>query len=192
MKRRAVLLGLAPFAAGAHAQSGVWPEWQGRYEGSLRFYRAIPLEDIYPPPNNNPHAEEQEDLRPIKIAFSIDVDGGLPSVWLRIDGGPMQTADTGETLRFSRLIAGVASMIGASSSIAPRTATLAVRPDSLGTEALFTFADGSFWRRHFNARFTAAGAELIVWVFDAAGTRARTWRGAAIRQASNYVGRGPT
>ena len=51
-------------------------------------------------------------------------------------------------------------------------------PGSLGTEALFSHADGSFWRRHFNARFTPAGGDVIVWVFDAAGTRARTWRGA--------------
>jgi hypothetical protein len=33
-------------------------------------------------------------------------------------------------------------------------------------------------------RFTPAGADMIVWVFDAAGTRARTWRGSAIKQKS--------
>jgi hypothetical protein len=54
---------------------------------------------------------------------------------------------------------------------------MTLQPDALGTEALFAFADGSFWRRHVNVRFTPTGADLIVWVFDANGTRARTWRG---------------
>jgi hypothetical protein len=93
----------------------------------------------------------------------------------------MQTAYKGEALRFSPLIDGFASLIGAQAQPAPRSASLTVRPDSLGTEALFSHADGSFWRRHFNARFTPAGAEVIVWVFDAAGTRARAWRGSAVR-----------
>ncbi len=180
--RRAILLGAMPFAAAAHAQSGVWPEWEGRYAGALSFYRSIPLEDIYPPPAN-PHVDH-EDPKPFGVFFSIDVDEGLPSVWLRIDGGPMQTAELGETLRFSRLVAGVASLIGAQSKPAPRSATLTVRPDALGTEALFTFADGSFWRRHFNVRFTSTGADVIIWVFDAHGTRARTWRGSAVRQSA--------
>ena len=95
----------------------------------------------------------------------------------------MQTAYEGETLRFAPLIDGFAALIGAEAHPAPRSATLTVRPDSLGTEALFNHADGSFWRRHFNARFTPAGADVIVWVFDAAGTRARTWRGSAVRDA---------
>ena len=86
----------------------------------------------------------------------------------------------GETLRFGPLIAGVAKLIAAQARPEPRSATLTLRPDSLGTEALFAFADGSFWRRHFNVRFTPTGADLIVWVFDANGTRARTWRGSAI------------
>ena len=72
----------------------------------------------------------------------------------------------------------------------PRSATLTVQPDSLGTEALFAYADGSFWRRHFNVRFTPTGADLIVWVFDADGTRARTWRGSVLRARGQ--GRGPT
>ena len=94
----------------------------------------------------------------------------------------MQTAERGETLHFGRLIAGFASLTSAQAHPLPRSATLTVLADSVGTEALFTHADGSFWRRHFNARFTPTGADLIVWVFDAAGTRARTWRGSAVRQ----------
>jgi hypothetical protein len=94
----------------------------------------------------------------------------------------MQTAEAGETLRFAPLIDGVAALAGAAARPTPRSATLIVRPDSLGTEALFSFADGSFWRRHFNARFTSTGADVIIWVFDAAGTRARTWRGSTIKR----------
>ncbi len=178
--RRAILFAGLPFAALAQAQSGVWPEWQGTYSGALRFYRSIPLEDIYPPPAK-PHVDH-EDTSPFGLYFSIRTDDGLPSIWLRIDGGPMQTTEVGETLRFAPPIDGVATLAGAAAKPAPRTATLMVRPDSLGTEALFTFADGSFWRRHFNARFTSAGADVIVWVFDAAGTRARTWRGSTVKR----------
>ena len=65
----------------------------------------------------------------------------------------------------------------------PRSASVTVRPNQLGTEALFTHADGSFWRRYFTATFTPAGADVILWVFDATGTRARTWRGSTVRRA---------
>jgi len=178
--RRALLLSSLPFAAGAYAQSGVWPEWQGSYVGALRFYRSIPLEDIYPPPAN-PHVDH-EDTSPFGVYFTVRTEDDLPVIWLRIDGGPMQTSEAGETLRFAPLMNGVASLSGMQGKPAPRAATLHVRPDSLGTEALFNFADGSFWRRHFNARFTPTGADVIVWVFDAAGTRARTWRGSTVKQ----------
>ncbi len=53
--RRALLgAGAALLAAGreARAQSGLWPEWIGSYDGAARFYRSIPLEDIYPPPKD--------------------------------------------------------------------------------------------------------------------------------------------
>jgi len=50
------------------------------------------------------------------------------------------------------------------------------------TEALFAHSDGSFWRRHFTVRFTPAGGDVILWVFDAAGTRARTWRGSSVKR----------
>lgn len=180
MRRRRFLAG-APFlvAAGAHAQSGLWPEWLGSYAGALRFHRSIPLEDIYPPPER-PHVD-LDDRAPFAVYFSIRAEDGGAVIWLRVDGGPMQTAYQGETLRFSRLIEGVASLLSAQARPAPRSASLTVRPDSLGTEALFSHADGSFWRRHFNVRFTPGGADVIVWVFDAAGTRARTWRGSAVR-----------
>ena len=102
-----------------------------------------------------------------------------------------QTTFDGETLRFGPVLAGVARLISAQARPKPRVATMTLRPDSLGTEALFAFADGSFWRRHFNVRFTPTGADVILWVFDANGTRARTWRGSAVRQTP-YAGRAPT
>ena len=164
----------------AQAQSGLWPEWLGLYAGAVRFYRSIPLEDIYPPPEH-PHVD-LDDLNPFAVYFSLRLEDGGAVVWLRIDGGPMQTTWQGETLRFGPTIDGLAPLIGAQAMPTPRSASLLVRPDSVGTEALFSHADGSFWRRHFTARFTASGADLIVWVFDAAGTRARTWRGSAVRR----------
>jgi hypothetical protein len=164
----------------AWAQSGIWQEWIGSYTGALAFYGSIPLEDIYPPPRH-PHVD-LDDRTPFGAAVQVGLQDGGAVVWLRIDGGPMQTAATGETLRFGPLFDGLAHLVDAEARPAPRTATLTAHPDSLGTEALFTYADGSFWRRHFNMRFTPAGADLIVWVFDAAGTRARTWRGTAIKQ----------
>jgi hypothetical protein len=183
MRRRRLLVGAGTallLAPELRAQSGLWPEWLGSYAGAMRFYRSIPLEDIYPPPEH-PHVD-LDDPAPFAVYFSIRAEDGDAIVWLRIDGGPMQTPDAGETLRFSPLAGGVASLIGAQAHPVPRSATLTVRPDALGTEALFSHADGSFWRRHFNVRFTPTGGDLIVWVFDAAGTRARTWRGSAIRQ----------
>jgi hypothetical protein len=196
MRRRAVLLALplmGPLVpATVRAQSGLWPEWLGAYGGALRFYRSIPLEDIYPPPKE-PHVDH-EDPAPFAVYFTLRAEDGGASVWLRIDGGPMQTSAEGETLKFGPTMAGVAKMIAAEGKPEPRAATLTLRPDSLGTEALFSFADGSFWRRHFNVRFTKAGADLIVWVFDAHGTRARTWRGSALRvpAAPVQAGRAPT
>ena len=65
-------------------------------------------------------------------------------------------------------------------------ATLFAQSDN----TLFNHADGSFWRRHFTIRFTPTGGDVIVWVFDAAGTRARTWRGSVLRVQGQ--GRGPT
>ena len=182
MMERRQLLGAGAsllLASRARAQSGLWPEWLGSYTGAVRFYRSIPLEDIYPPPAH-PHVD-LDDHAPFAVYFAIRAVDGAAVVWLRIDGGPMQTTYQGETLRFGSLIDGFAALIGAQAQPAPRSASLTVRPDSLGTEALFSHADGSFWRRHFNARFTPAGADVIVWVFDAAGTRARTWRGSVVR-----------
>ena len=106
---------------------------------------------------------------------------GRPEVRLRIDGGPMQTAESGEILRFATPFGGVAPMLASLGSYGPRSATLTVGPNLLGTEALFAHADGSFWRRHFTVRFTPDGGDLILWIFDAAGTRARTWRGTSVR-----------
>ena len=181
MNRRTFLLAALPFASAAKAEAGLWPEWLGDYAGAVRFYRSIPLQDIYPPPAR-PHVDH-DDRDPFAVHFSIRTEDDGAVVWLRVDGGPMQTAEMGETLRFGFMDKGVALLASAEGRTRPRSASLAVRPDSLGTEALFSHADGSFWRRHFNVRFTPAGADLIVWVFDAAGTRARTWRGSAIKRA---------
>jgi hypothetical protein len=181
MLTRRTFLMAAPFVvSSAKAQSGVWQEWLGTYNGALAFYGSMPLEDIYPPPAN-PHVD-LDDRTPFGAAFRVGLQDGGAVVWLRIDSGPMQTTTAGETLRFGSASNGLAQLLDADAKPVPRSATLTVRPDSLGTEALFNYADGSFWRRHFNMRFTSAGADMIVWVFDAEGTRARTWRGSAIKQ----------
>ena len=90
--------------------------------------------------------------------------------------------ERGETMVFGPVTDGVAMLSSADARALPRTASLTVRPNQLGTEALFTHADGSFWRRHFTATFTPASADVILWVFDATGTRARTWRGSTLRR----------
>jgi hypothetical protein len=184
MIERRALLGAAASSllAGraARAQSGLWPEWIGSYDGAARFYRSIPLEDIYPPPKD-PHVD-LDDRNPFGVHFDIRETDGVAVVWLRIDSGPMQTADGGESLRFTPLIDGVALLASADARHGPRSATLTVQRDLLGTEALFAHSDGSFWRRHFTVRFTPAGGDVILWVFDAAGTRARTWRGSSVKR----------
>jgi hypothetical protein len=182
MLPRRTLLMAAPFAwSKAQAQSGARQERLGTYSGALAFYGSMPLEDIYPPPKK-PHVD-LDDRAPFAIAFRLGLQDGGAIVWLRIDGGPMETSMAGETLRFGIPVDGLAHLVEAQATPAPRSATLTVRPDSIGTEALFSHDDGSFWRRHFNVRFTPAGADVIVWVFDAEGTRARSWRGSTIRQA---------
>ena len=183
---RRILLGAgAAFlpALAARAQSGLWPEWIGSYDGAARFYRSIPLEDIYPPPKE-PHVD-LDDPAPFGVHFEIRTIDGLPAIRLRIDSGPMQTTESGELLVFGPLIDGVAVLASNESRHGPRSATLTVGRDLLGTEALFAHADGSFWRRHFTVRFTPTGGDIILWVFDAAGTRARTWRGSAVKRGSS-------
>jgi len=164
-----------------HAQSSLRGEWLGRYEGAARFYRSLPLNDIYPSPRE-PHVD-RDDPAPFDVHFEIRAIDDLPSIRLRIDTGPMQTAGNGELLRFGPLIDGVAVLASNESRHGPRSATLTVDRNLLGTDALFAHADGSFWRRHFTVRFTPTGGDIILWIFDAAGTRARTWRGSALRQA---------
>jgi len=167
-------------APAARAQYAPWPDWLGTYAGAASFYRSIPLEDIYPPPKTP--RMDFDDRTPFGVHFSVHSVDGVGVVWLRIDGGPMQTSEQGETLRFGALIDGVALLASTDARPAPRSATLTVRGNQLTTEALFAHADGSFWRRHFTANFTSAGADVILWVFDAAGTRARTWRGSTVRR----------
>lgn len=162
------------------AQYAQWPDWLGAYSGAARFHRSIPLEDIFPPPKNP--AVDLDDRTPFGVQFAIHTVDGSAAVWLRIDAGPMQTAEEGESLRFSTLVDGVALLTAADARPSPRSATLTVRPNQAATEALFVHADGSFWRRHFTATFTTVGADIILWIFDAAGTRARTWRGSTVRR----------
>lgn len=179
-RRDLLLLATLPLGRPAAAQSGLWPEWLGDYAGALSFYRSIPLEDIYPPPEH-PHVD-LDDPRPFAVWFALSLEDQNPVVWLRIDGGPMETSEDGETLRFGLMDKGVALLTATQGRPRPRSASLTARPDWVGTEALFSFADGSFWRRHFTARFKPGGADVIVWVFDAAGTRARTWRGSTVKR----------
>jgi hypothetical protein len=160
---------------------GLWPDWIGSYDGAARFYRSIPLEDIYPPPKD-PHVD-LDDRTPFALHFDIRAVDGLPVIWLRIDSGTLQTAESGETLRFGPLLDGVAVLSSADARHGPRSATLTVGRDLLSTEALFVHADGSIWRRHFTVRFTPSGGDVILWVFDAAGTRARTWRGSSVKRS---------
>ena len=169
-------------ASPARAQlTPIPPGWLGRYDGAARFYRSIPLEDIYPPPRE-PHVD-LDDPAPFAVHFELAMTDDRPETRLRIDGGPMQTADSGEILRFATPFGGFATMLASLGRYGPRSATLTVGRDLVGTEALFAHADGSFWRRHFTVRFTETGGDLILWVFDAAGTRARTWRGSSVKAA---------
>lgn len=170
--------GLAAASPAPRARAQLTPipaEWLGRYDGAARFYRSIPLEDIYPPPKE-PHVE-RDDPAPFAVHVELALAESRPEIRLRIDGGPLQTADGGEILRFATPFGGIAPMLASLGAHGPRSATLTVGRDLVGTEALFVHADGSFWRRHFTVRFTATGGDLILWIFDAAGTRARTWRG---------------
>lgn len=173
--------GLLLAAPSAHAQSVQWTDRLGTYSGTARFYRSIPLEDIVPPPTSP--RQEYGDASPFAVQFAVRSVDDRPAVWLRIDGGPMQTDEVGETMFFGPVTNGVASLRAADARAMPRSASLTVRPNQLGTSALFSHADGSFWRRYFTASFTSAGADVILWVFDATGTRARTWRGTTVRRA---------
>lgn len=172
--------GLLLAAPAAHARPVPWGDWLGTYSGTARFYRSIPLEDIVPPPPSP--RQEFGDASPFAVQFAVRSVDDRPAIWLRIDGGPMQTDETGETMFFGTVTGGVALLRSADARAMPRSASLTVRSNQLGTEALFTHADGSFWRRYFTATFTSAGADVILWVFDATGTRARTWRGSTVRR----------
>jgi hypothetical protein len=177
----AASLVVLPASLRASDEPAVKIEWLGNYSGTLGFHASLPLEDISPPPAH-PHVDT-DDRTPFAISFGLHIESDGPIVWLRIDAGPMLTAAAGETLRFGPLAGGLARLVATDSKPAPRDATLTIGPTSFGTEALFDYSNGRFWRRHFNVRFTPAGADMIVWVFDADGTRARTWRGSATKRA---------
>ena len=178
--RRPLLIASGSIFAASTAFAQVRDEWLGVYEGAVIFRRSLPLEDIQPP-SSTPRPDP-DDRKPIALRLRLRHESDGIAIDTRIADGPMQTADAGETLHFGALSGGTANLAGSEASTALRAATLLVRPDSLGTEALFSHADGSFWRRHLNLKFTPAGAEVILWVFDAEGTRARTWRGEVVRR----------
>ncbi|MFZ5779090.1 MAG: hypothetical protein ACOY4R_02635 [Pseudomonadota bacterium] len=183
MIHRRALLGasaLLPLAAAAQAHPGLRPGWPGRYHGEVRLHGVLPLEgaDL---PSGNP-ATGAGANKPFAIHFEIRAEIPGPEIWLRMDDGMLQTPEAGETLRFAPLIDGVAVLASAESAYPPRSATLTVQPELLSTEALFVHADGTFWRRHFTVRFRDGGGDVIFWVFDAAGTRARTWRGTSSKR----------
>jgi hypothetical protein len=182
MKRRALLLGAAPplAATAARADPDLREAWLGSWRGSIAFHRSLPLEDVHLPPRTP--KVETDDKNPIPFEVTLSAKGGQPTVRTRIDGGPMQTAGNGETLVFASLKDGAAVLASGALQGGAHTASLTVRPDAVGTEALYRHAAGGFWRRHINLRFVAGKAEVIVWVFDAEGTRARAWRGEAFKQ----------
>ena len=179
MRRRALLLATVPLLvpSAARAEAGLREAWLGTWRGPITFRRSLPLIDIYPPPSK-PHVEI-DDRSPIGFDMTLAADGGRPTVRTCIDGGPMRTAREGETLAFAAVSDGIARLAQTEPRTAPHHALLTVRPDAVGTEALFRHSDGSFWRRHINLRFMGEKAEVILWVFDAEGTRARTWCGEA-------------
>ncbi len=181
LPRRTLLLAGASLAGigTAFGQVALHEAWLGTWRGTVVFRRSLPLEDIYPPPAH-PHVDF-DDKSPIPFEMTLLLEEGRPLVRTRIDGGPMQTSPAGEVLRFAPLFDGAANMSSAPARGAPQSAALTLRPDAVGTEALFRHANGSFWRRHVNLRFSADGGDIIVWVFDAEGTRARTWRGQATK-----------
>ena len=80
-------------AADARAQSGLWPEWLGSYSGAVRFYRSIPLEDIYPPPEH-PHVD-LDSPAPFAVYFSVRAD----------DGCAVRTSDSAAALSRNVLMA---------------------------------------------------------------------------------------
>lgn len=179
MRRRDLLLASAPLlsSSAAWGGTGMRNAWLGTWHGVIVFHRSLPLVDVYPPPTKA-HVET-DDRSPIGFEVTLAATEGLVTVRTRIDGGPMQTGRDGETLSFARLPGGSGQVAQAQPDTA--TALLTVHPDAVGTEALLQHSDGSFWRRHINLRFFGDRAEVIVWVFDAEGTRARTWRGEALR-----------
>ncbi|MPZ35116.1 MAG: hypothetical protein GEV13_29775 [Rhodospirillales bacterium] len=116
---RRLLFGAVPaqlLPMSARSQYSPWPDWLGVYASTLRFHRSIPLEDIYPPPAS-PNVD-REDRSAFAVHFDIHAIDNVAKLWLRIDGGPMQTAERGELLRFGTL-----------------TATLTVRRDLFNVEA---------------------------------------------------------
>eukprot|EP01036_Dinobryon_divergens_P005504 gene5504-biopygen4898 len=112
LKRRGALVAAALLAARpALAQPTTWNDWLGTYAGAARFHRSIPLEDIYPPPQAP--RENHDDGTPFALHFALRAAGGSLAIWLRIDGGPMQTDERGETMVFGPVTDGVAMLSSA-------------------------------------------------------------------------------
>jgi hypothetical protein len=164
----------------ARAEPGLRSGWLGTWRGSIGFRRSLPMTDILL--EAAPPQVETEDRAPIAFETTLEMVGLMPQVRTRIEGGPMRIVGQPETLLFAPPSDGVSQLAGPPRS-SPHAALLTVRPGVVGTEALFRHADGSFWRRHVTLRFGDDVAEVLVWVFDAEGTRARTWRGEARKLA---------
>jgi hypothetical protein len=179
---RAALVAAAVWlAAGAAPAQGVRPEWSGLYAGTVAFRGVLQG-------GPEPAALEAEDGAPIPFALILDAGAETIELLLRIDGGPMQTAPTGERMRFgaiagagpreARLLRGEGPGAAESGSLRlypdPRSAR---HEDMLMIEGLHRQDDDSLWRRQLGVRFTPEGAEVLLWVFDRTGYRGRVWRG---------------
>ena len=181
---RRALLGAVPALLppmAAHAQYSPWPDWLGAYAGTGSLLPIDPARGHLPAGRHHPASTVTTALPLPFSSISTAIDS-VAELWLRIDGGPMQTAERGELLRFGTLVDGVALLASSDARPAPRSATLTVRDDLFMLRGAVHQSDGSFWRRHFTARFCADGIDVIVWVLDAAGTRPGTRRGSAVKR----------
>ncbi len=120
------------------AQSNRWTEWlSAPTPGTARFYRSIPLEDIVPPPASRASHMATVRLRPpgSRGTQRRRQAGHFAANRRRSDADRRRQRD--DVLR--SLAGGVALLIRRRPGDAP-LASLTVRPNQLGTEALFTHA----------------------------------------------------
>ena len=180
--RTALVAAAVWLATGAAAAQGLRPEWSGLYAGAIAFRGALQG-------GPEPAALEPQDGEPIPFALILQSGPEGVDLLLRIDGGPMQTAATGERLRFAPLDGASpreARLLRGEGAGAAESGALRLYPDPRGAgrfedmlmiEGLHRQDDDSLWRRQLGVRFTAEGAEVLLWVFDRTGYRGRLWRG---------------